>query len=117
MAKDQCFVIIGAGHAGGRAAQAMRMAGFDGCIVLVGEEPHVPYERPPLSKELLITDQDLAKAQLHPPSYYQEQSIELLLGVRAEAIDPKAHTVKLSDGRDLAYTKLLITTGARVRKL
>lgn len=117
MAKDQCFVIIGAGHAGGRAAQAMRMAGFDGRIVLVGEEPHLPYERPPLSKELLTTDEDLTKAQLHPPGYYQEQSIELVLGVRAEAIDPQAHTVTLSGGRVLSYTKLLLTMGARVRKL
>ena len=117
MLSDQTFVIVGAGHAGGRAAQALRAAGFEGRLVLVGEEAFIPYERPPLSKELLTTDAGLEKAQLNPESFYVEKNIELIRNVRGESIDPKAHTVGLSDGRTIRYHKLMLTTGARVRRL
>jgi 3-phenylpropionate/trans-cinnamate dioxygenase ferredoxin reductase subunit len=114
---DETIVIVGAGHAGGRAAQSMRAAGFEGAVILVGEEAYEPYERPPLSKELLQTDDGLERARLHDPAWYEEHDIELLTGAKATAIDTGAKTVTLHDGGTLAYDKLLLTTGARVREL
>ncbi len=111
------FVVVGASHAGGRAVQAMRMAGFAGRIVLIGEESYLPYERPPLSKELLTGDDGIERAQLNPPSWYEEQNIELKLGVRAVAIDRAAKTVRCADDSNVTYDRLMLTTGARVRRL
>ena len=84
---------------------------------MVGEERHVPYERPPLSKELLTTEESFEKTYLNPAAFYEEQNIELRLGAKAEGIDAKAHRLVLGDGEALAYDKLLLTTGARVRRL
>ena len=117
MTAKETFVIVGAGHAGGRAAQALRQHGFAGRIVLVGAEPYLPYERPPLSKELLAGDDGLEKAQLHDRAFYDDNRIELRLGKAVEAIDRGAHTVRLGDGETIAYDRLLLTTGARVRRL
>lgn len=114
---SETIVILGAGQAGGRAAQALRQANFAGRVILVGEEKHPPYERPPLSKELIVTDAGLEKAQLHDPAYYGEKGIELRLGIAATAIDRAAKLLRLADGSTIAYDKLLLTTGARVRKL
>jgi len=114
---NETIVIVGAGHAGGRAAQAMRAAGFEGAVILVGEEAYEPYERPPLSKELLQSDDGLERARLHDPAWYEEHDIELLTDARATAIDTSAKTVTLADGGTLSYDKLLLTTGARVREL
>lgn len=111
------MVILGAGHAGGRAAEAMRQAGHAGPIDLVGEETHRPYERPPLSKELLAGDMPVEKIFLHPQPYYAEQGITLHLGQRAESIDRAGRRVILADGRILPYDRLLIATGGRVRRL
>jgi len=110
------FVIVGAGHAGGRAAEAMRALGFDGRILLIGGEPHLPYERPPLSKEALQGKPEVA-APMRPADFWAEKNIECRLGTRATAIDPAAKTVTLADGRVEAYDKLLLTTGGAVRKL
>jgi 3-phenylpropionate/trans-cinnamate dioxygenase ferredoxin reductase component len=111
------IVIVGAGHAGGRAAQALRQAGFSGAVTLVGAERHTPYERPPLSKALIATDAGIEKVQLHPPSYYAEHGIDLVLGTPAASIDRAARRVALADGRALPYDRLMLTTGARVRRL
>jgi 3-phenylpropionate/trans-cinnamate dioxygenase ferredoxin reductase component len=113
---SETIMIIGAGHAGGRAAQALRAAGFTGRVVLIGEEKYQPYERPPLSKELIVTDAGLEKARLHDPAYYEQNKIELRLGAGAEAIDRAGKRVKVG-GEWLAYDKLMLTTGARVRKI
>jgi 3-phenylpropionate/trans-cinnamate dioxygenase ferredoxin reductase component len=113
----ETFVIIGAGHAGGRAAQAMRQHGFTGQIKLIGEEAYPPYERPPLSKELLYSDEPIEKAQLHDLAWYEDQNIDLILGNGAKKIDPAAKLVVLADDSEITYSKLLLTTGARVRKL
>lgn len=113
---SETIVIIGAGHAGGRAAQALRAAGFAGRVVLVGEEKYPPYERPPLSKELIVTDAGLEKARLHDPAWYEQNKIELKLGAPAESIDRAGRRVKVG-GDWIAYDKLMLTTGARVRKL
>ncbi len=114
---SETIVIVGAGHAGGRAAQALRAAGFEGRVVLIGAERYPPYERPPLSKELLTSDDPLDKARLHKDEFYDDNAIELRTGVRAEAIDREAKTVTLSDGEALSYDKLLLTTGGEVRRL
>ncbi|MCH8917234.1 MAG: hypothetical protein E2O90_09890 [Alphaproteobacteria bacterium] len=111
------MVIIGAGHAGGRAAEAMRGAGFEGAIVLMGEEAHVPYERPPLSKELLSGTGGAETTFLNPPAFYHENDIDLRLGTRAKAIDRPGRAVVLADGGRVGYDKLLVTTGARVRRI
>lgn len=113
---SETILIIGAGHAGGRAAQALRAAGFAGRVVLIGEEKYPPYERPPLSKELVVTDAGLEKARLHDPAWYEQNKVELRLGAPAEAIDRAGKRVKVG-GDWLAYDKLMLTTGARVRKL
>ena len=117
MDADRTHVIVGAGHAGGRAAQAMRQHGFEGRILLIGEEPHVPYERPPLSKELIVTDAGLEKVRLHDAAWYAENRIELIAGTAATSIDAAAKTVGLADGRTIGFDGLMLTTGARVRRL
>jgi 3-phenylpropionate/trans-cinnamate dioxygenase ferredoxin reductase subunit len=117
MTEPETIVIVGAGHAGGRAAQALRAAGFAGRVVLIGEEAYPPYERPPLSKELMVGNDGLEKARLHDPDYYEQQNIELHLNARVVKIDRGARRVETSDGTVLPYDKLLLTTGARVRRL
>jgi 3-phenylpropionate/trans-cinnamate dioxygenase ferredoxin reductase subunit len=111
------IIIIGAGHAGGRAAEAMREAGFAGGITLIGEEAHVPYERPPLSKELLAGDEGVEKTFLNPADFYTDNNIDLRLETAVEAIDRDTRTVRLGDGSSLGYGRLLIATGGRVRRL
>jgi 3-phenylpropionate/trans-cinnamate dioxygenase ferredoxin reductase subunit len=111
------YVVIGAGQAAGRAVEAMRGEGFEGRIVVVGTEDHLPYERPPLSKQLLTGDYEPERTYLHDQAFYDEHRIELRLRTSALAIDRDARTVDLSDGESLSYDKLLLTTGARVRRL
>lgn len=117
MAKDEQIVIVGAGLAGGRAAETLRQEGFDGRIILLGEEPERPYERPPLSKNVLRREAPEEKIFLRPFEYYREQSIDLLLGVAAQRLDPTQHQITVSSGESLRYSKLLIATGARPRRL
>jgi 3-phenylpropionate/trans-cinnamate dioxygenase ferredoxin reductase subunit len=115
--RSERHVVIGAGHAGGRAVEAMRNAGFEGEIVLVGTEEHLPYERPPLSKEILQAKPDYTFPYIRPQEYFDEQKIELRLGNTATAIAPLGKSVTLANGETLSYDKLLLTTGGRVRKL
>ncbi len=111
------YVIIGAGPAGMRAAEVLRAQAADADILLIGDEPHLPYDRPPLSKAF-ITD-GLAQAKLHlkPESFYAEQRIRLRLGTTATGIDRAAKTVALADGERVAYDKLLLATGCHARRL
>src|SRR5215211_5912834 len=113
----ETIAIVGASLAGGRAAEALRQEGFDGRIVLIGAEPERPYERPPLSKELLWGTTQEERLYLRAEAYYAEQQIELWLGARASELDPAGRRLQLADGRELAYDKLLITTGAAPRWL
>ncbi len=110
-------VIIGAGQAGGYAAMALREAGFTGRILLLGEEPLRPYERPPLSKDVLLAAETPPPAYFHSEARYAEREIELRLSTRVEAIDPAAARLRLADRETLAYDKLLIATGGTARRL
>ncbi len=111
------FVIVGASLAGAKAAEELRERGFDGRVVLVGTEPERPYERPPLTKDYLRGESDREKAYVHKAEYYEEHEIELITGATVTAVDPDAAKVTLDDGRELAYDRLLLTTGAEPRRL
>jgi NADPH-dependent 2,4-dienoyl-CoA reductase/sulfur reductase-like enzyme len=133
MGTHETILIVGAGLAGVTAAGALREHGFEGRVILLGEEAETPYDRPPLSKSVLVHDdfehlvadhlpEDIAlrspeKIALRPGDWYSERNIELVLGRRATALDPAAHEVRLSDGTSLRYDRLLLTPGARVRRL
>jgi 3-phenylpropionate/trans-cinnamate dioxygenase ferredoxin reductase subunit len=110
-------VIVGAGQAGARAAEALRRNGFAGRIVLVGEEPELPYERPPLSKSVLTGEKPASIATLLPSGFYGENRIELLTSTRVGALDARAKRAILADGRTLDYGSLILCTGGRVRTL
>jgi 3-phenylpropionate/trans-cinnamate dioxygenase ferredoxin reductase subunit len=114
---SQAFVIVGAGLAGGKAAEALRGGGFDGQITLIGEEGHLPYERPPLSKEYLAGKAERDSVFVHDQAWYRDQEIDLRLGRAATAIDRAARQVRLDDGARVPYDKLLIATGSSPRQL
>src|SRR6056297_1172395 len=114
---DQHCVIIGASHAAASMAATLRQEGWEGTITIVGEEQHLPYHRPPLSKAALIGDKDAASLAIRPADFYDTQGIALRLGVRAERIDRQAQRVVLSDGTSLAYTRLALMTGALPRRI
>jgi 3-phenylpropionate/trans-cinnamate dioxygenase ferredoxin reductase subunit len=114
---DEPFVIVGASLTGAKAAETLRDEGFDGRIVLIGAESEHPYERPPLSKGYLNGTADRSTLDVHEKGWYAEHSVELLLGRRVTALDRSAHEVELENGRRFGYTKLLLATGARPRRL
>jgi NADPH-dependent 2,4-dienoyl-CoA reductase/sulfur reductase-like enzyme len=110
-------VILGAGHAGGSAAAFLRQYGHEGPIVLIGDEPIAPYQRPPLSKAWLKGEADASSLALKDDAWYAENDCDLRLGVTAVSIDRAGKTVQLSVGGALTYDYLIIATGARARKL
>jgi 3-phenylpropionate/trans-cinnamate dioxygenase ferredoxin reductase component len=114
---DQTHIIVGAGHAAGQLAASLRQEGFEGRIVMVGEEDHLPYQRPPLSKKYLSGEFGLDRVMFKPPAFYEDAKVETRLGVTAINLDTKSKTLALSDGTSLSYDKLALTTGSRVRKL
>lgn len=111
------MVIIGAGHAAGQAAASLRQEKYEGSITIIGDETHVPYQRPPLSKQYLSGEQGIDRVYLRPEKFYADKDIDLKLGCKATAIDPAAKTVTVDDGSVLEYEKLLISTGSRPRIL
>ncbi len=115
MSTDGC-VIVGGGLAAQRCAEALRRGGYDAPVRIVCGERHRPYDRPPLSKDLLFED-DVPLPAFRPQAWYEDKAIELILGVRASALDPRARRVALADGRELRYSELVIATGARPREL
>ena len=117
MATDQTFVIVGASLAGAQAAETLRSEGFDGRVVLIGEEAQRPYERPLLSKEYLRGEKPAAKLFVHDEGFYADQDIELMTGTLVESVDPVAHHVALAGGDVMPYSKLLLSTGAVPRVL
>jgi 3-phenylpropionate/trans-cinnamate dioxygenase ferredoxin reductase subunit len=117
MAEFDSIVVVGAGQAGAWTVDTLRREGFKGRIVLIGEEAHVPYERPPLSKGILAGRQEPDSCHLHGRRHYHEIGVELVLGVRAERLDREGQKVELSNGEAVAYDRLVLATGSRVRRL
>jgi 3-phenylpropionate/trans-cinnamate dioxygenase ferredoxin reductase subunit len=113
----ETFVIVGASLAGAKAAETLRTEGFDGRVVLVGEEPVRPYERPPLSKDYLRGESNFDKAAVHKEDFYQENEVELLTSTRVSQLDPASKQVVLQPGGPLHYDQLLLATGASPRTL
>ncbi|MGH3646124.1 MAG: NAD(P)/FAD-dependent oxidoreductase [Micromonosporaceae bacterium] len=111
------YVIVGASLAGAKAAETLRDEGYDGELVLLGQEGERPYERPPLSKGYLIGSEEREKAYVHDEKWYAEHDVELRLGVRATLLDAQARTITIDGGEQLPYQKLLLATGSRVRVL
>jgi 3-phenylpropionate/trans-cinnamate dioxygenase ferredoxin reductase component len=111
------MVIVGAGHAAGQAAASLRQERHEGEIVIIGDEPHIPYQRPPLSKQYLSGEHGLEKVHLRPARFYADKGITVKTGVRVEQIDIAAHTVTTDTGEVIGYEKLLMATGARPRRL
>ena len=110
------FAIAGGGLAAAKAIEELRAGGFDGRIVLVGAEQHLPYERPPLSKGYLLGKEDLDKAFVKPQDWYADHDVDLQLGTNATGVDLDAHTLTTDNGL-VEYDRLLIATGARPRRL
>lgn len=116
MSATRTFVIVGGGLAGAKLAEALRAKDFDGQIVLFCEEEHLPYERPPLSKEHLIGGKPLADFTVHPGDWYRDHHVDLRLGTTVTSLDPAAHTVTLPDGSTVSYAKAALATGSRPRR-
>lgn len=117
MADADSILIIGAGQSGAVAAAALRDLGHDGPITLIGREAHAPYERPPLSKAVLQSNEAHAQTAVHPSGFYEQRRIGLLTGVEVVRLDPAGHLVHLADGRRLNYHRCLLATGGRAREL
>jgi len=110
-------VIVGASHAAAQCAVSLRQGGWDGIIIMIGDEPDLPYHRPPLSKGFLSGAKSLEDILIRPESVYRDANITLKLDRRVTSINRAAKTVVMDKGERLAYDKLVLATGARVRKL
>ena len=113
----ETVVIVGGGQAGGQTALSLRQNGFEGPITVVGDEAYVPYERPPLSKGFLAGDVTQERMFMRPAAFYAEKHIALLQNTTAARIDRTGRRVHLANGEQLTYTKLVLATGGRVRKM
>jgi 3-phenylpropionate/trans-cinnamate dioxygenase ferredoxin reductase subunit len=111
------LVIVGAGQAAAQAVQSLRQQNFSGAITLIGDEPHPPYQRPPLSKKFLTGELARERLWLRPASFYADKGVSLELGRRAVDLDLARRLVRLDDDRALGYDRLLLATGSRVRTL
>jgi 3-phenylpropionate/trans-cinnamate dioxygenase ferredoxin reductase component len=111
------FLIIGGGMAGAHCAAELRKGGADGEVVLVGREPHPPYERPPLSKEYMRGESSVEDAYVHPPEWYGENGVELMIGTNVMSLDPRERSAKLLSKEEIRFEKALLATGADVRIL
>ena len=117
MNADAAYVIVGASLAGAKAAETLRAEGFDGPVVVIGEETERPYERPSLSKDYLLGKAERETIYVHPQSWYAEHDVDLRLGARVTGLDPAAYQVALADGSPIGYAKLLLATGSTPRRL
>ncbi|MGZ5317295.1 MAG: NAD(P)/FAD-dependent oxidoreductase [Actinomycetota bacterium] len=117
MTAPETIVVVGASLAGATAAATLRDEGFDGAVVLLGEEALPPYERPGLSKEVLRGEQAIDEHLVHPPEWYADHEIELRTGTRAVQLDASARDVVLAGGERLAFDRLIVATGCRNRTL
>jgi 3-phenylpropionate/trans-cinnamate dioxygenase ferredoxin reductase subunit len=114
---NHTHVIVGAGLAGAKGAEALREEGFDGRIVLIGDEAEQPYERPPLSKDYLRGESPRDKARVHPAGFYVDNEIELRTATTVERLELDRRAVVLADGERIGYHRLLLATGAQPRRL
>ena len=117
MADVVTFVVVGGGLAGAKAVETLRAEGFDGQVVLIGREPVRPYERPPLSKEVLSGKKERDSVFVHDESWYAEHDVELLTSTEAVALDLEAREIELHNGRRVHFDKLLLATGASPRHI
>jgi 3-phenylpropionate/trans-cinnamate dioxygenase ferredoxin reductase subunit len=117
MPTDRTLVVVGASLAGAKAAENARSSGFDGRVVLVGQEPGPPYERPPLSKAVLRGEAEPESTRVHDADFYESHGIELLSGRTVEALDLGGHEVRLEGGEAVDFTSVVLATGAEPRRL
>ncbi|MFK7913787.1 MAG: NAD(P)/FAD-dependent oxidoreductase [Pseudomonadales bacterium] len=110
-------IIVGAGHAAGQAVASLRQEGYTDAITIIGDEPHVPYQRPPLSKHYLAGTQGLERVYLRPEKFYGDKDITLKLGTSVASINPAEKSVTTDGDETLEYDKLILATGSRPRKL
>jgi 3-phenylpropionate/trans-cinnamate dioxygenase ferredoxin reductase subunit len=113
----ETIIVIGAGHAGAQFVESLRSGGFDGTVIMIGDEAHRPYDRPATSKELLSGGVEMDRIFLKRDQFYTDKKIDLRLSTTVTAIDRAARTVTLATGETLTYDKVVIATGARARKL
>ena len=111
------MVIIGCGQAGGQAAASLRQEKYEGPITMIGQEPYIPYQRPPLSKQYLSGEQEKEKLSLRQESFYSEKAINLKLETSVLSLDPHKKELQLENDETVNYDKLLVATGGRPRKL
>jgi 3-phenylpropionate/trans-cinnamate dioxygenase ferredoxin reductase subunit len=114
---NSTILIIGGGQAGAQAIDTLRREGFTGALVLIGDEPELPYQRPPLSKQYLAGDMAAERLPFRHQAFYDQHKVELELGQEALRIDRAARRVSLANGKDLAYDRLLLCVGAKSREL
>ena len=113
---EHCL-IIGASHAAAQACVSLRQGGWEGDITVIGDEPNLPYHRPPLSKDFLSGDKDIEDILIRPAQAYKTANVSLKLGTRISAINPADKTATTTNGEIINFTKLILTTGARIRRL
>lgn len=111
------IVIVGAGHGGAQAAIALRQAKFEGTIAVIGDEPELPYERPPLSKEYFSGEKAFERILIRPAAFWAERNVEMLLNRRVVAVDPAAHSLSTADGATIGYGQLIWATGGSPRRI
>jgi 3-phenylpropionate/trans-cinnamate dioxygenase ferredoxin reductase component len=110
-------IIVGAGHGGAQAAIALRQNGYAGAITIIGREPEIPYERPPLSKEYLSGEKAFERIQIRPAAFWGDKGVEMMLEEEAVSVDPVEHGVTLASGSTLRYDHLIWATGGEPRRL
>jgi 3-phenylpropionate/trans-cinnamate dioxygenase ferredoxin reductase subunit len=117
MSRSFDILIVGGGHAGAQAAMVLRQQGFEGSLAILGDEPEVPYDRPPLSKEYLAGEKPWERLIFRTAEAWAERNVELLLGKHVVSVDPHGHSVACADGETIGYGKLIWATGGSPRKL
>jgi 3-phenylpropionate/trans-cinnamate dioxygenase ferredoxin reductase component len=117
MTSEERIVIVGNGQAGIQLIDSLRREGFAGPVTVVGEEEHFPYQRPPLSKDYMAADKAASPLPLRAEKFFAENDVDSRLGVQVTSIDRSGHTVSLSDGSSVGYSKLVLATGAANREL